>query len=482
MLMGKRRLLSRLWWFNGFQPRSLQARQLFAASFSLVAFLALAGYALDAAFADTAEKNLRERLKAYATAYVSSVEFLRDGSLYISSDRPPPDPHFDVPGGGLYSEVIWPANRWRSLSSEGPLLPPVGPLLKARQEVFEGPFEMTQVDGKLGRVYRYGMGLIWNGTGNPNDEFPYTIYVMEDEAALGAQLRVFRTAVWFYLGSAGIVLLLLQAFILQWSLRPISHVINELAKVQRGQAQRMSEQHPPELEPLTQSINAFIESERENLDRQRNTLADLAHSLKTPLAVLRTQLDSGASENELREELDVQLRRMNNLVSYQLARAASSGHKLFSAPVLINFTAEEIVRGLEKVYAAKGVLCEFEIDPKACFYGEPGDLQELLGNLLENAFKWALSRVLLTASPGEQVGTRRPGLVLSVEDDGPGIPLEEVSKILQRGVRGDERVHGHGIGLSIVQDLVKGYRGELQVTRSDELGGACFEVLLPPGL
>ncbi len=149
---------------------------------------------------------------------------------------------------------------------------------------------------------------------------------------------------------------------------------------------------------------------------------------------------------------------------------------------MINFTAEEIVCGLEKVYAAKGVLCEFEIDPKACFYGEPGDLQELLGNLLENAFKWALSRVLLTASPGEQVGTRRPGLVLSVEDDGPGIPLEEVSKILQRGVRGDERVHGHGIGLSIVQDLVKGYRGELQVTRSDELGGACFEVVLPPGL
>ncbi|HBK45215.1 MAG TPA: two-component sensor histidine kinase, partial [Xanthomonadaceae bacterium] len=209
---------------------------------------------------------------------------------------------------------------------------------------------------------------------------------------------------------AGVVLLLLQAFILQWSLRPLRRVVNELTRVQRGAAQRMTEHHPRELEPLTDSINAFIESERENLERQRNTLADLAHSLKTPLAVLRTQLDSGAADSDLRDELDVQLRRMNNLVSYQLARAASSGHKLFAAPVPIESSAEEIVRGLEKVYSNKGVLCEFEIDPEARFHGEPGDLQELLGNLLENAFKWAHRRVLLTARPGPASGTRRAGL------------------------------------------------------------------------
>lgn len=244
----------------------------------------------------------------------------------------------------------------------------------------------------------------------------------------------------------------------------------------------MSERHPIELEPLTDSINAFIDSERENLERQRNTLADLAHSLKTPLAVLRTQLDSGGGEQALREELDAQLKRMNNLVTYQLARAASSGHKLFAAPVAIEPHAEEIVRGLEKVYAAKGVLCEFEIDPSARFHGEPGDLLELLGNLLENAFKWAHSRVLLTVRPGQQQANRRAGLLLSVEDDGPGIAEEDVARILQRGVRGDERVQGHGIGLSTVQDVVRDYRGELSVGRSQELGGAHFQVTLPPGL
>src|SRR5690606_6994246 len=115
-------------------------------------------------------------------------------------------------------------------------------------------------------------------------------------------------------------------------------------RVQRGQLARMSERHPRELAPLTESINALVDSERENLDRQRNTLADLAHSLKTPLAVLRTRLDSGAGEAELREELDTQLRRMNDLVGYQLSRAAAGGHKLFAAPIAIEPHAEQIVR------------------------------------------------------------------------------------------------------------------------------------------
>ena len=198
--------------------------------------------------------------------------------------------------------------------------------------------------------------------------------------------------------------------------------------------------------------------------------------------MLRARLEDQAPEAELREEVDHQLRRMGDLVSYQLARAASAGHALFAAPIAIEPHAEQIVRGLEKVYASKGVLCEFELAEGVQFHGEPGDLQELLGNLLENAFKWARSRVLLTVRPGEVAGNRRPGLLIAVDDDGPGIPEEKVALILQRGVRGDERVQGHGIGLAIVQDIVRGYRGTLEVCPSEELGGARFEVKLPPGL
>ncbi|MES5814116.1 ATP-binding protein [Pseudoxanthomonas sp. Soil82] len=474
--------------FRPWRPRSLKARQLTAASISLVAFLMLAGFALDRAFAETAEANLRQRLKSYAMAYADNIDFGRDGSLYTPELGP--DPRFHRPGSGLYAEVVMPNAHWASLSAEGPLLPEVAGQLEPRQERFDGPLAMTQVDGSEGEVYRYGIGLVWAERG-PDNEFPYSIFVMEDAQTLAAQVRVFRAALWVYLGGAGLILLLLQVVILNWSLRPLQRVIAELVRVQRGQLQRMSERHPRELEPLTESINALIDSERENLDRQRNTLADLAHSLKTPLAVLRTQLDAGEGkgpreaglrEDVLRQELDVQLKRMNDLVSYQLARAASGGHKLFSAPVPIESTAEEIVRGLEKVYAAKNVLCEFDVAPGVQFYGEAGDLQELLGNLLENGFKWARHRVLLTARPAPGAPNRRAGLQLAVDDDGPGIAPEDVAKVLQRGVRGDERVQGHGIGLAIVQDLVRDYRGELQVSRSPELGGARFEVTLPPGL
>ncbi|HEY5780346.1 MAG TPA: ATP-binding protein [Lysobacter sp.] len=461
------------------QPRSLQARQLLAASLGLLAFLALAGYALDRAFLETAESSLRQRLKSYALAYAAKGEFARNGEFIPPYESV--DPRFEMPGSGLYAEVAFPRGHWDSPSAVGPELPD-GNMLPAGAESFEGPLPIIELDGSAGEAYRYGYGVIWGADGDARAEFPYTIYILENTTQLGRQVAVFREALWRYLGGAGAILVLMQALIMRWSLRPLRRVIDELKRVQRGLASRMSGRHPRELEPLTESINAFIESERENLDRQRNTLADLAHSLKTPLAVLRARLDDHAPDGELREEVDTQIRRMNDMVSYQLARAASGGHALFAAPIAIEPHAEQIVRGLEKVYAYKGILCEFEIADGVQFYGEPGDLQELLGNLLENAFKWARSRVLLTVKLGEMAPGRRPGLLIAVDDDGPGIPPEKVAVVLQRGVRGDERVHGHGIGLSIVQDLVRGYRGTLDVQKSEELGGARFEVQLPPGL
>jgi two-component system sensor histidine kinase PhoQ len=460
------------------RARSLQSRQLLAASLGLIGFLALAGYALDRAFLETAQSNLRTRLESYALEYASGIEFLRDGTLYVPDT--PPEPRFERPGSGLYAEVVLPNGHWDSPSAQGPELP-LGGMLAPAVDKFEGPLPITRSDGRAGEVYRLGKGLVW-AEGGPQGEFPYTVYISEDTSSLAQQIRVFRRALWGYLGGAGLVLLLLQMLVLRWSLHPLRQVVAELKRVHRGQQARMSAQHPRELEPLTESINAFIESERENLDRQRNTLADLAHSLKTPLAVLHARLDNPTTEDDLREEVATQLRRMNEMVSYQLARAASSGHALFAAPIDIEPHAEQIVLGLEKVYYTRKVLCEFDLDPNARFHGEPGDLQELLGNLLENAFKWAKSRVLLTVRVGETSPGRRDGLYIAVDDDGPGIAAERVHELLQRGVRGDERVQGHGIGLAIVQDIVRGYRGELEVKRSEELGGARFEVTLPPGL
>ena len=465
---------------NPKRARSLQSRQLLAAGLGLFAFLAMAALALDRAFMDTAEDELYRRLRNQALLLVAESEFGRGGDLIPPDESLYPDARLKVPASGLYAVIVLPFVQWESESAKGPELP-ISPMLSPNEERFEGPLRMVRANGEASEVYRYGMGLVWPGD-DMADEVPYTVYILEDRRSLESEMAVFRRALWTYMGALGSVLLLLLVLILRWSLDPLRQMTRELTRVQAGSAERMREHYPRELAPLAQSINAFIESERRNLERQRNILADLAHSLKTPLAVLRARMDSGAGDGELRLELDEQLKRMNDLVGYQLRRAAASGHTLFAAPLEIQPSAEDIVRGLEKVYAAKGVLCEFEIDASARFHGELGDLQELLGNLLENAFKWANSRVLLSTRAGPSAANRRPGLTLLVEDDGPGIPQEKMALVLQRGVRGDERVQGHGIGLAIVQDIVRSYHGELSVGVSEEYGGARSEVTLPPGL
>ena len=454
---------------------SLQARQLLAAGLALVAFLGLTGYALDRAFTEAALNSQRERLDSFAKAYLGGAETLRSGAIVMP--QVPPDPRFDRPGSGLYAVVIGENLRWESTSTLGRILPPPEPGPPGDQGRLVGPLPVTDSSGRELQVYLYSMTAIIETS---RDEIELIFGIYEDAAYVAGQVGVFRRTLWAWLGAAAIVLALVQALALRWSLRPVAGVERALADVQQGSVARLVDEHPRELQPLTESINALIDSERRNLEQVRRTLGDLAHSLKTPLAVLQSRLEAGATGDELREDVRTQVQRMNDIVGYQLSRAARSGHVLYAAPLKIEGTAEEIVLGLEKIYATKGVLAEFDIDAAARFHGELGDLQELLGNLLENAFKWAKRRVALQVTTLPAPAGKRGGVEFAVEDDGPGIAEDQIDRVLQRGVRGDERVQGHGIGLSIVQDIVAAYQGALTVERSAELGGARFVARFPP--
>jgi two-component system sensor histidine kinase PhoQ len=456
------------------RPLSLQARSLAAAGLVLAAFLALAFFALDSAFYQAAESGLRERLQGYMYAYLAGSDTTRTGQLI-----PPevgPDPRFDQPSAsGLYAGIVGAKvlgakdGIWRSPSALGRELPFSSDLPRGPPN-FGGPIATAS-----GALFVLSQGVDWNS--GAKDELHLTFYVAEDSHALREQVDVYRHTLLIWLGSLGVVLLLLLLAVLRWSLAPLRKVATDLARVEHGVQEQLDRNYPVELSGLTASLNNFIDAERDRVARYRNTLSDLAHSLKTPLAVMRSQLESGGDGEALRWTVLEQVGRMDEIVAYQLSRAATSGHQTFAVPLPLDPYAEEIVRSLEKVYAAKGVLCEFEIDAGARFQGDQGDLMELLGNLLENAFKWAKRRVLLSVRPRPGSG-KRPGLDLVVEDDGPGIPEDKVEYLLQRGVRGDERVQGHGIGMAIVQDIVKAYRGELVVDRSPTLGGARFSVQL----
>lgn len=456
---------------------SLHARQLIAASLGLVAFLGLTGIALDKAFQSSLVNNMEARMERYALAIWDEVNFDRNGRLQTAAIDNLPDARFNNFRSGLYAQLDGPGGSWQSESVKLFSLPkPPSPRFGIPPE-FTGPITLPIGEDSSIRAYRYTASNRFDDA--PAGPTMITLRIYESEEEIFKQIAEYRKSLWGYLGIAGILLVLVQIAILRWSLQPLRVLETDMKALQDGRQQRLDKSYPNELRPISGSINALIDSERSNLELSRNTLADLAHSLKTPLAVLQSEIENADDPAAFKGEVYTQVQRMNDIVSYQLSRAARSGHALYSAPVDVLPHAENIVQSLEKIYQSRGVLCEFEVDDRAQFSGEPGDLQELLGNFLENAFKWAQHRVLLTVKPVYEPAARRPGLYLCIEDDGQGIAPEDIPKILQRGVRGDERVQGHGIGMAIVQDIIRSYNGELSVDRSQELGGARFTIRLP---
>lgn len=451
---------------------SLAARSLLAASLVLAAFIGLTGYALERAFENWAFSVLRERMQSVLYSFLARTDISVRGEILVPELLP--EPRLERPGSGLYASIYSANLRWESPSAMERDLP-FEDGLKPGEISFKGPIRTN-----VGGVYMLSMGVLFEARGVGGKDVRVTVNVGENQASVRRQIKAFRETMWALLAGLGLLLLAFQALLLRWSLRPLRDVESDLGHVERGEAEQLSGNYPIELAALTQGLNDFIKGERENLRRYRHTLGDLAHSLKTPLAVMRGIFENEEDSRRLKQAGIEQVVRMDEIVAYQLARAAKSGHQTYAAPLLVLIHAEEIALTLEKVYARKGALAEFDVDPKSCYHGEKGDLLELLGNLMDNAFKWCHSRVLLTARPIVHPRSRRPGLLLRVEDDGPGIPDEQISQVLKRGVRGDERVQGHGIGLSIVGELVASYGGELKVGRSEQLGGAQFEVVLPP--
>ena len=454
------------------RPFSLAARAALTTGLVLAAFLGAIGLTLSRTYADSEMNKLQDRLSNNVLSYITGTDLRRDGTPIMPDT--PPDPMFARPGSGLYAVVTGENGfHWESSSALNRDFSFVHTLAPG-QPLFVGP-----IDTQLGRLYYYSYGVALDNPGH--DPVPLTFTVAQTEDQFEGNTALYRRSLIGWLSTLGLMLIVLQLLLLRWSLTPLRRVASDMSRVERSQSERLDSQYPLELTGLTERINAFIDSEREQRARYRNTLADLAHSLKTPLAVIRSQVEAAAAlPSSARSSVLDQVRRMDELVAYQLARAATTGRQTFATAIPVAGHAEDLVQSLEKVYAAKNVLCEFDIDEGAAFYGEQGDLLELMGNLLENAFKWANHHVLLVVKVHTQLGRQRPGLVLSVEDDGPGIDDDKIEIVLQRGVRGDERVQGHGIGLSIVQDIVRAYRGELTVDRSPEFNGARFSVQLPP--
>jgi len=300
---------------------------------------------------------------------------------------------------------------------------------------------------------------------------PFTFTVAEDLTAYDTQLQAYRRSLLGWLGVMALVLLAAQAAVLHWGLRPLRQVTADLEQLQRGQANLLPGPHPREIQGLTDNLNRLLLHERRQQQRYRDAMADLAHSLKTPLALMRAELREAHVAPALSARLDEQIAGMDRAVGFHLQRAGAAGRQPLAAAWPLEPSVERLMAALRKVHADKAVSVQMHIDPGLQARLDEGELTEVLGNLLDNAFKWCAGQVSISA------GTQPPAtLWLEVHDDGPGFDAEVGERILERGVRADEHTPGHGIGLAVVRDIVEGHEGCIELRRSP-LGGACVRVI-----
>ncbi|WP_457667769.1 ATP-binding protein [Thiolapillus sp.] len=436
--------------------RSIHLRLLLVATLVLAGFLGVAGWALDSAFRKSSETALREKLQSRVYGLLAAADVDLRGRMQLPKDLP--EPRFSRPDSGLYAFVSTSDGKlfWRSRSSLG-LRMPDAPLLPAGESRFH------RLDGH----FLFSYGVEWED--DAGESRTYTFNVVEQVQPFDSQLAAFRLNLWAWLGGLALALLLVQALVLRWGLRPLRQVETDLQVIHQGQAKRLAGDYPTELQGLTSSLNALMEHADSVQQRYRNSLDDLVHSLKTPLAYLGAVLqDNKVSCSQLRKTTVEQLDRMDHIVQHQLSRAAVAARSALTEPVAVAPIVVRLLDTLEKIYAEKKLSCVRELENRAVFYGDEADLMEVLGNLLENAFKYANSKVHVSMEDNGR-------LTLLIEDDGPGIPGARWHELLQRGKRADETVAGQGIGLAVANEIITLYGGALEAGRSP-LGGLALRI------
>ena len=365
-----------------------------------------------------------------------------------------------TPAGGLHALA-----RSRSLWDRTLIPPADGTSVFARSP---GKLVYYDAPGPLGQRVRVAalQGRL------PDAPRPVIFMAAEDRTPIDREAAKFDTTVALFLMLLGGGLLAAVILQVRFGLQPLFALGREVAHVRTGKSERVSGSYPAELEPLAAELNALVAHNQEVVERQRTHVGNLAHALKTPLSVILTE--SRSEPGKLSEVVIRQAETMSEQIDHHLrraraaARAGGQGERTQVAPVV-----EELSRTLERIFQDKISEIDWDCADDLCFAGERQDLMEIAGNLLENACKWARGRVrvVATASAGGR-------FVVVVEDDGPGLAKDKRSEVLRRGSRLDENAPGSGLGLSIVDELARAYRGSI-VLGASTLGGLKVEVTLP---
>ncbi|MCP4315202.1 MAG: GHKL domain-containing protein [Hyphomicrobiales bacterium] len=459
------------------KPRSLAARVLTIASVWAVIALFVIGFLILTLYRNGAERGFRDLLRAQLYNVINSVSLTPDGKVEGAPQLG--DLRFSQPGSGWYWIVNiignGPSDGIASVSLGDRTVDAVSTQIAPFNERYERIYRSSDSTGQELMIAETEVLLGDNGeiarfrvTGNMDA-------LDDDVSAFSRQLMLFLVV--FGIGS-----LLVNAIAILFGLRPLDSIRRSLEEIRAGKTESLDGSFPREIAPLTGEVNALIDNNRRIIERARMQVGNLAHSLKTPIAVLLNE--SRAMEPEQARLVNEQATAMQNQVQHYLDRARIAAQQ---NSVLVRTDTRKTLQRLLRVMERLNPDTEFQLavsDAVPNIAMEQHDVEEILGNLLENAGKWATGTVrvsvvqAVTTAPAAGTGDDRRMLSISVEDDGPGMPDDQLSEAMKRGRRLDESKPGTGLGLSIIKEIVGEYKGNVTLSRSD-LGGLCATLILP---
>lgn len=438
---------------------SIHSRIVFSALIILILFMTMTGFVLDKGFRNNVERAQKEYLKTQIYTLLATAELNDTENLTLPENIM--EPRLNNSESTLHARVIDDDKKivWQSGSMLNTKIP-------FPDNFKVGEFSFSAVTDNNHSFTTVNFAAIWL---TAEGEDTYVFQVAENKNVFDSQVNIFRKNLWGWLAGVSLILIIIQIFILRWGLKPLRHAANDIVKIEQGLTNKLSGDYPKELTPLTNNLNQLLSSSQQQLVRYRDALGNMAHSLKTPIAVLQGIINTTSGK-----EKDVafeQLRMINNIVEYQLQRAATVGKSQLTEAIVLQPVIEKIINTLQKVHQEKNIKTHLTIPSGMLIKADQGDIYELFGNLIENAFKWCDQNISVSA---ENLGNK---VRIIIEDDGPGINEKEKSRILLRGQRADQNTPGHGLGLAMVNEMLLLYKGDIEISTSD-LGGAKITVTI----
>jgi len=449
---------------------SLAARLIAAAVIWTALGLAIGGYFLSNAFRSAVQDNFDTTLQVDLDGLIAAAEPDPQGGVVLEErfiNR-----RFERVYSGLYWQITPLDPGQKTVQISHSLFDRSIIIVDQRKDgnliwgYADGP------DNQRLRVLAHRVEFPITATARRDDSHAYTILVAGDMAEVEAEIRDFNgTLIWAFalLGLGLIAAIVLQVRI---GLQPLRRVRESLARIRDGKARRLEGRFPAEIAPLAGELNSLIQHSEEVVGRARTHVSNLAHFLKTPLTVLSSEAE--AEPGPLADAVKRQVDSMRRQVDHYLARGRAAGAlDVLGNRTKVKSVLDDLARVLERIHEDRGIEIEVECPATLFFRGERQDLEEMSGNLIDNACKWAKSRVVVTAA-----STATAQWQLTVDDDGPGLAPEDRERVLERGEKLDETVPGSGLGLSIVEDIAKLYGGSLELGTSP-LGGLEARLTLP---